>query len=443
MQQVKKIILASMVAMSVISSAEVNASAFQIWEQDEAGLGSAHSGGAAEANSASTSYYNPAGMVRLDRPEMTTGIALIYPLVSFNGTLTRYAAGFIVPTQLNNEQGGKKILPVPNFHAVLPFEISGHKAAVGFSMVSVFDAFTEWADRGDPLENAADISSIKTVTAGPTFGFSVTDKFSIGAGVGVSYAFNEVSQGVDFGATEFGYVDNNFSGFGVSGHVGVMYQFSEKTRVGVTYFSPITYHMDGTSKGTTPIPSSKSVDTSQTWTFPEYVIASIFHNYEKFDFMGTVTWTHWSRIQSLQIESLVPDAGTSPTAHVLKKEIVNINQKFKDTFAIMLGTNYHYSEKFTYKFGLGFDMSPTNDTARNLQLPDSNRLMASLGFQYRPFDDVIFDLGYMYVYALPTTLNYTAPPGVKVMGTGIVKNDIKGDINASAHVFGAQLTLKF
>lgn len=109
----------------------------------------------------------------------------------------------------------------------------------------------------------------------------------------------------------------------------------------------------------------------------------------------------------------------------------------------MLGTNYHYSEKFTYKFGLGFDMSPTNDAARNLQLPDSNRSMASLGFQYRPLDDVIFDLGYMYVYALPTTLNYTAPPGIKVMSTGIVKNDIKGDINASAHVFGAQLTLKF
>jgi long-chain fatty acid transport protein len=51
--------------------------AMQIWEQDEASLGSAYARGSAEVSTAVISYYNPAGMVRLEKPEVSFGGAMI------------------------------------------------------------------------------------------------------------------------------------------------------------------------------------------------------------------------------------------------------------------------------------------------------------------------------------------------------------------------------
>ena len=44
---------------------QASASAFQLWEQDSATIGNYHAGRSAEAPDASTSYYNPAGLVRI------------------------------------------------------------------------------------------------------------------------------------------------------------------------------------------------------------------------------------------------------------------------------------------------------------------------------------------------------------------------------------------
>ena len=443
MQQVKKVILASMVAMSVIGSAEVSASGFQVWEQDEAGLGNAHAGGAAEANSASTSYYNPAGMVRLKSTEVTTGVALVYPQVKFSGDI---AVTRIPPTgteDFNNigGQGGKSIIPIPNFHVAMPFEMFGHKAAVGFSVVSVYDAVTDYQSRDDPLVNISDIASVKTVTAGPTFAFAVTEKFSVGIGFDVSYAYNHFTQGVDYteaGAIKIsGYSDNWLKGYAFGGHLGVLYQFTENTRVGVTYFSPMNYHLKGDSTYTsnTQLVNSGDGNASAQWTFPEYVIASAFHSYEQFDFMGTITWTHWSRMQDMNLNVNIPPNKLSifPLPTPVQTEY-KLKQGFKDTFAILLGMNYRLNEKFMLRFGMGYDQSPTNDTDRNLQLPDNDRYMLSMGLQYKFHEDTIIDFGYMHVFIRDAKLDYTAPP---------YGNTVNGTTKSSADVFGMQLTLKF
>ena len=477
----KKITVASVLMLSVLCGGEASASAFQIWEQDEAGLGNAHAGGAAEANNASTSWSNPAGMIRLDQPEFSMGAAFIYPEVEFKGTV-KPVYGILGEKNVEG-QGGKKILPVPNMHFVYPFKINDRKMAVGFSVVSVYDSFTNYGDRGDVLEFASDIASVKSINFGPTFALAVTEKLSVGFGVFGSYSYNEISQGgvlpaenypggtigypgapwlasatVDPGTFPGGsvYIDNNFSGFGIGGQLGLLYQFTDKTRVGMTYFSPVKYHYNGTSRRTStgafengfnvngnikafggiinlpitipigPLGPDKQIDTSFNWTLPEYVVLSAFHSYKQFDFMATTTWTHWSRIQSMNVKTL-DGVGNNETT-------VSLPENFKDTFSVLLGMNYKLNEKFKVKFGTGYDMSPTNDGSRNLQLPDSNRIMFATGVEYAFHPDTIFNLGYMYVYAVPTKVNYVAPP----LGT-----KVRGDVKASAHVLGAQMTLKF
>src|SRR5688572_32795248 len=56
------------------------AAAFYIQEQSVSGLGTAFAGAVADTPDASTVYYNPAGMTRLDpRPQISVGTHVIIP----------------------------------------------------------------------------------------------------------------------------------------------------------------------------------------------------------------------------------------------------------------------------------------------------------------------------------------------------------------------------
>lgn len=409
-----------------MSLSQVYSAGLQIWEQGEDGLGNAHAGAAARANSAVTSYYNPAGMVNLEKPQLSWGIAGIYPDIKFDGSITLSSAQDV------QAQGGDKLLPVPNFHGVLPFEISGHNAAVGFSVYSVFNAFTDYDDRRSNLENAADESSVKSINFGPTFAFEITDGFAVGGGVYGSYMFNKMTQGLYFFNQELGFVKNNFSGFGLGGNIGVYLEPNDDLRMGLTYFSPIRYAMSGQSEGfneSGATTTKKTFETHQTWSMPMYVIGSLFYEMGDFDLMATAAWFDWSRIQSLAIESYVPASNLS-----LKESTVRLEEGFHDTFSVMVGMNYHMTRDFSLKLGTGYDQSPTNDDDRNLQLPDSDRIMASTGVQYAFNQAITFDLAYMFIYTIPTSLDYQAPPEDR---------RVQGDVRSLAHVLGFQMSWKF
>ena len=64
--------------MAVFSSA-ATASAFQLWEQNASGLGTAYAGSAAVADNASTVFFNPAGMTQLSGFQLSAGVAGVKP----------------------------------------------------------------------------------------------------------------------------------------------------------------------------------------------------------------------------------------------------------------------------------------------------------------------------------------------------------------------------
>ena len=67
------------VIFMVFSSSAVLASGIQITEKGTKGLGNAWAGGAAVAEDASTVYWNPAGMTRLDDNHAELSMHLIRP----------------------------------------------------------------------------------------------------------------------------------------------------------------------------------------------------------------------------------------------------------------------------------------------------------------------------------------------------------------------------
>jgi long-chain fatty acid transport protein len=85
-----------------------------------------------------------------------------------------------------------------------------------------------------------------------------------------------------------------------------------------------------------------------------------------------------------------------------------------------------------FRGGVGYDESPSNNTDRNLQLPDSNRIAVAVGTHYQFTKEWGFDLGWTHIFANPTHIrNLSQTVGDQTTITN-------GAINASADVFGFQ-----
>ena len=74
-------------------SGSAAASGFALIEQSGSGLGNAYAGGAAGAEDASTIFFNPAGMSRLNGKQVVVAAHAIKPSAKFSDTASTAAAG--------------------------------------------------------------------------------------------------------------------------------------------------------------------------------------------------------------------------------------------------------------------------------------------------------------------------------------------------------------
>src|ERR1700723_3800252 len=77
-------IVAVLAAFALCDPPPANAGGFALNEQSVSGLGTAYAGGAAQAEDASTIFFNPAGIALLDQGEFQFGGQLVMPQATFN-----------------------------------------------------------------------------------------------------------------------------------------------------------------------------------------------------------------------------------------------------------------------------------------------------------------------------------------------------------------------
>jgi long-chain fatty acid transport protein len=77
----------------VAFSGAASAAAFQLWEQNASGLGTAYAGSAAVADNASTVFFNPAGMTQLSGFQFSAGVTGVGPSYEFRDSGSTGATG--------------------------------------------------------------------------------------------------------------------------------------------------------------------------------------------------------------------------------------------------------------------------------------------------------------------------------------------------------------
>ena len=197
--------LLRVVSFLLISSLSLTAygGSFVLSEQSVSGLGTAFAGGAASAEDASTLFFNPAGLARLDQGEFQMGLHAILPSDEFSDRGSRYnlpGTPFNGLPVLGNNGGNAGVNHIiGNMYLSQPLlrNSSYGDLTVGLGVTSPFgletDYSPDWVGRYAALR-----TKLVTLDIQPTIAWR-WDRFSIGAGLDIQYASARLTQAIDFG----------------------------------------------------------------------------------------------------------------------------------------------------------------------------------------------------------------------------------------------------
>jgi long-chain fatty acid transport protein len=383
-------------------STNAMASAFQLWEQDAASVGNYHAGRAAIAEDASTGYYNPAGLVRIQNQQLIVGLVPIFVDTRFRGTVAVNTLG-TGPRPVTAQGGTFNLVPDAHYSAPLTKNL-----ILGLSVVSPFGLRTNYGT-SSIVRYVSTLASIKVIDYTPSLGFAFNNKISAGVGFDAEHLNGEF----DFVGTFVNPIlDTRAYNIGTSTaygyHLGGLYQVSEQTRVGLSYHSKIIHHLTGKSRFVGPLANNlaggvqASSQLRVNLTLPATTSLSVFHTLNPvWDVMGSLIYTQWDVTKNLVFQNTAGISGgrSSNTITAI------IPQNYRNTWNASVGADYHINTQWTLRSGLGFDESPANDRARNVELPDANRVAVAVGGHYQANKALGFDLGWTHLFSMNTRIN--------------------------------------
>ena len=409
-------------AIAALSTHAV-AGGFAINEQSIAGMGTAFAGRSSSALDASTVFGNPAGMARLQRSEIYAGAAMIFADTDISHVNAKTPAGSTV-------RGGNKgdmvpITGVPMGYYVNPIN---DQWAFGLGVYVPFGLSTEY-ENSFQGRHFADVSEVTVITVQPTISYRFNDQLSVGFGPTLNHISGKLTS-VLFTMAGEGEVevkgDDNALGF----NAGVLYEFSPRTRVGLTYHSKVEFKLKGHTKVEAPAATrlSGKYDAKLDLTTPESVDVSITHDLDdRWTVYAGSTWTRWSQFDEIRVRNEMP-----ATLPATLQTIVE-DQQWHDTWSHAIGLSYKVNQQWTLRGGIALDQSPITNAHRSPRVPSGDRTILSLGAGWSPSEDWTVDLAYAYL----------REESVDVNQNNASKGTYQARYQNSAHSLGASLSYRF
>ena len=396
-------VLAYSIAASLAAlSGQVAASGFALIEQSASGLGNAYAGGAASADDASTIFFNPAGMSRLQGKQVAVALHAIKPSAKFTGTA-------LPGTNMGGDAGSLALVP----NAYFAMEINP-AMKVGLGLNAPFGLQTEydslWVGQVHAIK-----SKIETVNLNPSVAYRINEAISIGAGINYQHIRGELTGFA--GGAGISTVKGSDSAWGYN--LGILYNAGQQTRWGFSYRSAIHYTLSG-DVSFSAAPAANGPVTLAI-KMPDTFSVSVFHKLdEKWDVMGDLSRTGWGSFNQLDV---VRTSGAT---------LMSVPENWRNTWRISVGANHRYSEQWMSRIGLAYDQTPVSDTYRTARVPDNDRTWLSFGGQYKPSGGSVIDFGYAHLFVKDASINSTAAAPALV-----------GDYKNSVDILSVQYTRSF
>lgn len=368
----RKAVVAAAVAWPLASPA----GGLYMYEIGTSDLGLTAAGTAARAEDASTLFANPAGMTRLAGDQMTLGAQALYGKVEYE--LDGQGA-------LSGSNPGNIVGWLPGGSAFYTHSMSD-QLKVGIGAYGNFGLAMDFGDTWAG-KNLVGEAALLALTIQPTAAYRIDDQWSLGAGLTANYGYMKLereplvpgdTRSQDDGDWDYG------------ARLGVLYEPSGNTRLGLTWVSEAEYEFNVNGSVTIdppgPVgPITHTIPFAAGIIAPQQVMGSVYHRLnERWAVMGNLGWQEWSKFSDSTLEV----GGTGGAISLL----------LQDTWHMAVGAQYTLNEQTKLNAGAAFDTSMyENQSQTSFALPNGDTWRLGAGMQYALSAES--DLGVAIAYA--------------------------------------------
>jgi long-chain fatty acid transport protein len=380
-----------------VMAPRAHAAAFYLQDQSVRGLGRAYSGEVADTGVESL-WWNPAAIASSPN-ELYAGANAILTdaTVQNRGSTLTNAFG-------QQPVGGSNTQDHPILFGVVPnsggsFRIND-RFAIGLSFAAPYD-FTSQYD-GDSFARYDSLKSrLTTLDAQLTGAMKVTNWLDVGLALNTEYTSANLAQSTP------GFVpgepDGNLDLKGDSydfGYTVGARAHGDRWSIGASYKSAIDHDLDGRVElnGSPSIAALVNARANGTADFTTPWIATVGARYRILPRLTLDVQAErfgWSEFDSIKV-----NAGP-----ILSENIV---EGYRDTTSGAVGLDYDATDKWVLRAGVGYDQSPIQLKVRNTFVPDSDRMLYTLGTSYRMSPRLTLEASGAYVAFRGNNVDYTS-----------------------------------
>ena len=398
-------------------------------EQSVSGMGTSFAGRASAVNDASILFGNPAGLSKLERPEVVGGFGLVKANVDIDDASAETHKGDMVP-----------LTPVPFAYYASPIDEKfswGLGLYVPYALISDYEKSFGGRFKGQ-------YSKVEVVTLQPTLSYQINDRVSVGFGPTINKIKGKLVNKLDnsaalgTGETKVGIKGDDVAyGF----NVGLMVDVTDSLTWGLTYHSKVDYTLEGRTcitNGSGPIFSqfNGDYDASLDFTTPETIDTSVTYKLDdQWTLYAGTTFTRWSRLQEIVVEN----EGTPSLLGMQPIGEVSEELKWHNTWSYAIGASYQLNPQWVLRTGLAIDPSPAENEHRSVRIPVGNRKVFSVGAGWSPNPDLTIDVAYSYLQESSAKVNQAS----KELAGAEIAPGFSAEYNNSAHGLGLQATYRF
>lgn len=398
-------------------SVSANAAGYGSPIQGASGLGNAYAGAAASAVDATTIFANPAGMIYLNDSQFIEAIHVVKPESRFEDEGSIKGAG-VPPRGGEGGDIGSWIF-VPNlFYAkkISPDLSMGLGVNSPFGLKTEYD--DDWVGRFQTVK-----SQLRTINFNPSIAFRVNDSLSVGAGISAMYARAELTRAVNRVVSPESFVKIKGDDWGYGFNLGLIYQVTEDTRLGLAYRSKVEQNLKGEAKFDAPL-QALNTNVKTSITTPETVSFSTYSQLnDKWDLLTDITWTRWSRFEEIKI---LRENGS----------LLSLTpQNWDNSLRYSMGATYKYDSKLNLRAGIAYDEEAISDEFRTARIPSNDRTWLSVGASWQMSEKSKLDVGFSHLFIKDAVIDDDQnSPAEGFNGR------LRGKYQAQANILGIQFT---
>ncbi len=338
-----------------------------------------------QADDASATYYNPAGLTQLTGTEVMGGSYLLFRDVKVNGVLG------------NDRMEKFDFLP----HLYAASDLGTEDWRFGLAVNAPFGLSIDWGASG-PFAFVVTEAELAVMNFAPTVAFRINDQLSIGASLNVyhgdttlKFNYSPLLPGSLF---KF-----EADGVGVGATVGVRWQLHEQHAVAAVFRSPFSIDLKGDAAIGNAGPFNDRASANAEFDFPMCIaVGYAFWPTDDLKLEVNVDWTHWDTLNVVRLRSPNPTFSGDPRA--------TIPFHWEDSFFYEFGAQYRLNEQWVLRAGYIFSENTVPTATFGPLVPDSDRHVFSAGVGFQT-GRLAGNLTYQYSLSEDRTIPATNPVG--------------------------------